>query len=107
MAKFYAGNQQQVSARETRNMEKVRRIAADGMVLLENSGVLPLQNDGRRLAVFGNGVRRMVKGGTGSGDVNSRTVINVEQGLEEAGFGIGTKRWLDQYDSDCTEYGQQ
>ena len=51
MAKFYAGNQQQVSARETRNMEKVRRIAADGMVLLENSGVLPLQNDGRRLAV--------------------------------------------------------
>ncbi len=107
MAKFYAGNQQQVSARETRNMEKVRRIAADGMVLLENSGVLPLKNDGRRLAVFGNGVRRMVKGGTGSGDVNSRTVINVEQGLEAAGFRIGTKRWLDQYDSDCTEYGTQ
>ena len=107
MAKIYATTQQQVSARETRNMEKVRRIAADGMVLLENNGVLPLQNRGQLLAVFGNGVRRMVKGGTGSGDVNSRTVVNVEQGLEEAGFGIGTKRWLDRYDNDCAEYGRQ
>ena len=41
MAKIYATTQQQVSARETRNMEKVRRIAADGMVLLENNGILP------------------------------------------------------------------
>lgn len=107
MAKIYAPTNPEMSVREKRNMEKVRRIAAEGMVLLENNGVLPLEMDGRTLAVFGNGVRRMVKGGTGSGDVNSRTVINVEQGLEAAGFKIGTKAWLDRYDADCAKYGAE
>ena len=63
--------------------------------------------DGRALAVFGNGVRKMVKGGTGSGDVNSRTVINIEQGLEDAGFTVATKPWLDRFDKACAEYGAQ
>ena len=40
-----------------------------------------------------------VKGGTGSGDVNSRSVVNVEQGLEEAGFTVTTKDWLGRYDT--------
>lgn len=105
MARIFAPTSPEVTSRETRNMEKVRRIAAEGMVLLENKGVLPLKADGRALAVFGNGVRRMVKGGTGSGDVNSRTVINIEQGLEEAGFAIATKPWLDRFDQLCTDYG--
>ena len=101
MAKFYAAKSPEISHRETRNLERTRRIAADGMVLLENNGVLPLKADGRALAVFGSGVRHMVKGGTGSGDVNSRTVIDVERGLEEARFTIGTKPWLDRYDDAC------
>lgn len=111
MAKFYAAKSPEISHRETRNLERTRRIASDGMVLLENNGVLPLKVDGRALAVFGSGVRRMVKGGTGSGDVNSRTVIDVERGLEEAGFTIGTKSWLDRFDAACqawmTEYMTQ
>ena len=107
MARIFAPTNPDVSSRETRNMERVRRIAAEGMVLLENNGVLPLKADGRALAVFGSGVRRMVKGGTGSGDVNSRTVINVEQGLEDAGFTIATRAWLDRFDAACTEYGAQ
>ena len=105
MAKILATRKQEVSQREIRNMEKVRRIAAEGMVLLENRGVLPLKKEYRELAVFGNGVRHMVKGGTGSGDVNARTVVNVEQGLEKAGFTICTKSWLDRYDHECTQYG--
>ena len=107
MARIFAPTSPEITSRETRNMEKVRRIAAEGMVLLENNGILPLKADGRALAVFGNGVRRMVKGGTGSGDVNSRTVINIEQGLEEAGFSIATKNWLDRFDKACTDYGAQ
>ena len=107
MAKIFAPTSPEITSLETRNMEKVRRIAAEGMVLLENKGVLPLKTDGRALAVFGNGVRKMVKGGTGSGDVNSRTVINIEQGLEEAGFTIATKPWLDRFDKACAEYGAQ
>ncbi len=107
MAKIFASRSQEISAREKRNMERVRRIAAEGMVLLENSGVLPLKADGRALAVFGSGIRKMVKGGTGSGDVNSRTVINVEQGLEDAGFRIATRSWLDRFDAACTEKGTE
>ena len=107
MAKIFAPTSPAISEREKRNMERVRRIAAEGMVLLENNGILPLKADGRALAVFGNGVRRMVKGGTGSGDVNSRTVVNIEQGLEDAGFSIASKPWLDRFDASCTEYGAQ
>ncbi|MBQ9374334.1 MAG: glycoside hydrolase family 3 C-terminal domain-containing protein [Oscillospiraceae bacterium] len=107
MAKIFAPTSPDMTERERRNMQKARRIAAEGMVLLENRGVLPLKADGRALAVFGNGVRRMVKGGTGSGDVNSRTVVNVEQGLEDAGFSVASKAWLDRFDEACTDYMQQ
>ena len=62
MAKIFAPTSPDMTERERRNMQKARRIAAEGMVLLENRGVLPLKADGRALAVFGNGVRRMVKG---------------------------------------------
>ena len=98
MARIFAPTNPEITEREKDHMESVRRIAAEGMVLLENKGVLPLKADGRALAVFGNGVRKMVKGGTGSGDVNSRTVVNIEQGLEDAGFRIATKPWLDRFD---------
>ena len=107
MARITATTDPEMSVREKRNMERARRIAAGGIVLLENSGVLPLKPDGRTLALFGNGVRRMVKGGEGSGAVNSRVVINVEQGLEEAGFRIGSKGWLDRYDSDCSRHNEE
>ncbi|MCD8301293.1 MAG: glycoside hydrolase family 3 C-terminal domain-containing protein, partial [Clostridiales bacterium] len=63
-----------------------------------NNGVLPLKSDLKKIALFGNGARRTVKGGTGSGDVNSRFIINAEQGLEDAGYEITSKSWLDQYD---------
>lgn len=69
------------------------------MVLLKNNGVLPIGQTGERIALFGNGARRTVKGGTGSGDVNSRSVTSVEQGLEAAGFTVATKDWLDRYDA--------
>ena len=85
MAKIYASRSPEISEREIRNMERSRKIATQGMVLLENNGILPLKNV-KTIAAYGNGVRRTVKGGTGSGDVNSRMVINIQQGLEDAGF---------------------
>ncbi len=97
MAKIYATLDPQVSDREKRNADRARAIAAQGMVLLENRGVLPL-GQGGNIALFGSGARHTVKGGTGSGDVNSRFVVNVEQGLEAAGFTVTSKSWLDRYD---------
>lgn len=98
MARFFASRSPEISEREMRNMERSRKIASQGMVLLQNDGTLPVQNV-KKVALFGNGARRTVKGGTGSGDVNSRTVVSVEQGLEAAGFTVTTKGWLDRYDA--------
>lgn len=98
MAKIYATTNPDVSQRELTNGELSRAIAPQGMVLLENNGVLPLRGTPGKVALYGNGARRTVKGGTGSGDVNSRNVVNVEQGLEDAGFTVVTKEWIDR---DC------
>ncbi len=98
MAKIFASKSPQISEREKRNTGRSRNIAAQGMVLLENDGILPLSPTIKNIALYGSGARRTIKGGTGSGDVNSRQVITVEQGLEEAGYTITTKQWLDRYD---------
>lgn len=98
MAKLFATKNPDISPREERNMNRVRKVATQGMVLLENEGALPLSKDVKSIALFGNGARRTIKGGTGSGDVNSRFVVTVEQGLEEAGFSLTTKAWMDAYD---------
>lgn len=107
MAKLYARSSQEISEREIRNMERSRRIAGQGMVLLKNDGVLPLKGEVKKIALFGNGARRTVKGGTGSGDVNSRFVINIEQGLEEGGYQITTKQWMNRYDQIIEEAREQ
>ena len=94
----YADKTDKVSELEQKNNDTVRRIAGECAVLLENKGVLPLPSAGK-VALFGNGARQTIKGGTGSGCVNSRIVINIEKGLEENGFTICNKKWLDEYDS--------
>ncbi len=86
---------------ELDNRALARRAAAEGMVLLENNGVLPLAADGatKKLALFGSGARMTVKGGTGSGAVRERYSVTVEEGLLAKGFVITTNEWLDRYDS--------
>ena len=96
---FYPGQtDKRVSPREAFGREVARRAAAQGMVLLENDGVLPLK-PGAKLALFGVGARYTIKGGTGSGDVNSRDTVNVESGLRNAGFEIVNADWLDAFDA--------
>ncbi len=98
MDRFYPGQKTtEVSERELKNREIARWGAAQGMVLLENDGILPLK-PGAKLAVFGLGARHTIKGGTGSGDVNSRDHVSVEQGLREAGYGIVNTDYLDAFD---------
>ena len=75
-----------------------RRAAAEGMVLLENNGVLPMKA-GTRIALYGRGARYTIKGGTGSGDVNSRNTITVDEGLRNAGFQVVNTAYLDRYDA--------
>lgn len=97
MTQFYGTLTPEKTEREEKNMQLVRKGAGECMVLLENDGALPLKNTGK-IALYGTGARHTIKGGTGSGDVNSREVINIEQGLVDAGFTITTNAWLDAYD---------
>lgn len=98
MAIIYASKDPGISLRESRNGQRSRALAPQGMVLLENNGALPLTGKPGKIALYGNGARRTIKGGTGSGDVNSRETINIEQGLEATGFEIVTKDWLNRDD---------
>ncbi|MCM1122784.1 MAG: glycoside hydrolase family 3 C-terminal domain-containing protein [Eubacterium sp.] len=81
---------------ETKHNKYLRKMGAECTVLLKKDGHFPLSETGD-IAVYGSGARNTVKGGTGSGEVNSRFFVTVEQGLEDAGFRITSKAWLDAY----------
>lgn len=57
-----------------------RRVAGEGMVLLENNGLLPLK-EGTTVSLFGIGSLDYVKGGGGSGQVYCAYVRNVYEGF--------------------------
>lgn len=81
---------------EKEHNELLRRSGAECTVLLKTDGSFPLESP-CDLALYGSGARRTVKGGTGSGEVNSRTFVTAEEGLEAAGFRITSKAWLERY----------
>ena len=97
MAKIFAARDDRITQREIDNMALSRSLAGECVVLLENDGALPLDKP-CAAALFGSGARSTIRGGTGSGDVNTRSDVNVEQGLERAGFTVTTKAWLDRQD---------
>ena len=82
---------------EKAHLESILEEASECAVLLKKKDDFPLEKPGR-IALYGSGARRTIKGGTGSGDVNSRFDVNIEEGLKRAGFIITTKDWLDAYD---------
>ena len=83
---------------EREHSEILRRFGAECAVLLKADGSFPLSAP-CTIALYGSGARRTIKGGTGSGEVNSRYFVTVEQGLEAAGFSISTGFWLESYDN--------
>ena len=98
MGKQYALTSDEVTSLERENQALVRSLAGECMVVLENNGALPLKKEERCVVLYGSGAKNTVKGGTGSGDVNSREVINIYEGLIAEGFKVLTKDWLDRYD---------
>ena len=85
------------SERETRHSRLAREMAAEGMVLLKNEGLLPLDVS-MPVALLGAGAGKTVKGGIGSGDVNNRENISIYRGLKEAGVFLTSEDWLSDYE---------
>ena len=81
--------------REREHRALARLVAAEGIVLLENNGVLPLKP--QKIALYGPGSRMTVKGGSGSGDVRERYSVTIEEGLKNAGFTYPTTLWMDRF----------
>lgn len=87
---------------EAKHRKVSRRAAADGFVLLKNeNGILPLPA-GSRVALYGAGASKTIKGGTGSGDVNERNVVSIYEGLENDGYVITTKEWIEDFNTRYT-----
>lgn len=82
---------------EQEHLDILRPLLPECTVLLKKNGDFPLGRPGK-IALYGNGVRKTVKGGTGSGEVNSRFFETVEDGFQKAGFEIVSRDWLDAYD---------
>ena len=85
---------------ERPHKEIAKKAAEEGIVLLENKeNVLPLEK-GAKIALYGQGVKRTIKGGTGSGDVNERNDVSIYDGMKDAGFVIVNEGWIDTYDKE-------
>lgn len=91
---------------EKENLNRLRAGLAECTVLLKKDGRFPLTSP-CKIAAYGSGVRHTIKGGTGSGEVNSRFFVTVEQGLTDAGFTITTGKWLAAYDELRTQAKEQ
>lgn len=99
----------EVSQREKEHAALSKKAASEGMVLLKNrQSVLPIKPG--KVALFGPGAEKPIKGGTGSGDVNQRYVISVTEGLKNAGFSITSQsfldRWLEAFKKGEEEFGE-
>ena len=67
----------------------IRKAAPEGMVLLKNKdNVLPLNSDFKRVALLGHTSYNLYAGGTGSGNVNKAYVVDLVEGLNNAGIVI-------------------
>lgn len=80
--KFQATNEPDLKA----HAAITRESAAEGMVLLKNNGALPLAAEEKTVALFGTGSYNFLSGGVGSGCVHTPYVVDLVQGLENAGI---------------------
>ena len=92
--KYQYSNKPEIEA----HAKLVREAAPEGMVLLENNGVLPF-NGVKKVALYGTGSYDFIAGGTGSGNVNKPYIRNVAEGLTENGLEVNKaiQTWYEQY----------
>ena len=98
---IYASKTKDITSLELENRHIAYIAASEAIVLLKNDGILPLKEE--KLALFGSGARKTIKGGTGSGEVNERYSVSIYSGLLNRGFVVTSNKWLDDYDLEYKE----
>ena len=83
---------------EKKHIDFLKENASECTLFLKRNNVFPLDKP-CDLVLVGNGARKTIKGGTGSGDVASRFFKTVEAAFTEQGFNITSTKWLDEYDA--------
>jgi beta-glucosidase len=68
--------------------EVTRQSAAEGMVLMKNEKALPLAENVKNVALYGNTSYEFIAGGTGSGNVNHAYVVSLLDGLKNGGYTV-------------------
>ena len=81
---------------EKKHIRILRETSAECALFLNKNDEFPINRPCKALLI-GSGARNTLKGGLGSGDVESRYYTTCEEGLEKSGFTITSKEWLDQY----------
>ena len=66
--------------------------------MIWNDNALPLKN--KKIALYGVGARLTRNCGLGSGSLEVRYDVNIENGLKNIGYEITTQKWLDDYDNE-------
>ena len=94
---FSGTTSNEVTQREIANRALARKAATEGFVLLKNEGHFLPAPKGGKIALYGAGAVKTIKGGTGSGDVNERDYVTIAQGMKNAGYEVTTEGWLDSY----------
>ena len=84
-------------AHELKGFNIVKEVAPECTLFFKRDNSFPIKEP-CKVVLVGSGVRHTVKGGTGSGDVNSRFFMNIEDAFTDAGFEVTSKSWLDDYD---------
>ena len=90
-----ASYESEPNQRELDNLQVAYEAACESIVLLKNDGALPFSH--KKIALYGAGASMTIKGGTGSGEVNERHCVTVLEGLENRGFTVTTKKWIDDF----------
>jgi len=88
----------EINEYEINHINKLDEYLSECTVLLKKNGDFPLNDGEKQIYLYGNGIRRTVKGGTGSGEVNSRSVDTIEEAFIKGGFKILSNKFLDEYD---------
>ena len=91
-------NKIEYMSHEIKHAKELEEIASECTLFLKREDDSFPYKDFTKVALFGNGARKTMRGGTGSGNVNVHHFVRIEEAFENEGIEVVSKKWLDDYD---------